>query len=618
MRATSRRRTDVFVRDMATATTRLVSVNTAGTSSGDGSSFANGLSISANGRYVVFESASTDLVAGDGNGASDLFRRDLDTNTTSLVSVNAAGTGPGNGASSAPALMTPDGRYVAFKSDASNLTSTTDSNSGSDIFRRDVDAGTTQLVSVNSAGTAAGNAGFNVVTDITPDGRYIAFVSGSSNLTALPDGNGSADPFRRDMTAGATVAADVNPTGTDTASGSSGVIQLSNDGRFAVFNSNAANLVPPGQDTNLAFDLFRRDFTSGTTKLISIADTGGTTGNRESGTPSISADGRYVSFESEANDLVGGGLDANGTTLDVYRRDAQLDTTRLISVKFDRSGAAGGSRPSLMSGGGILFISEGSELVPPGHDSGNRDLFLSLNRAPGGVGFTATPTEGQAPLAVAFEGTGSDLEGPVTYEWEFGDGATGAGASTSHTYTAAGTFTTRLTVVDADGARTSATRTVTVAAATPAPATPAPGPANPTLDPAPRVTAFSMLRRRFAVARGSTAAARKTPKGTAFRYTLSETARVTITIERAGPGRRKGTRCVRPTAKLRKKRKCTRFTRAGALTRDGSAGANQTGFTGRIGRKALRPGRYRATIVATDAAGQRSAPRQVRFVVARR
>jgi hypothetical protein len=159
-----------------------------------------------------------------------------------------------------------------------------------------------------------------------------------------------------------------------------------------------------------------------------------------------------------------------------------------------------------------------------------------------------------------------------------------------------------LTVTDRDGATASATRAITVAP-----------------DPPPVVNAFMAVPNRFAVGRRATLVSAAVPKGTTFRFTLSESARLQLRIDRALAGRRKSGRCVKPTRKLRNKRRCTRYVRVGTLSRSrGVPGANRIGFSGRIGTKALKPGRYRATIVATDSADQVSQARRVTFVVVKR
>jgi hypothetical protein len=141
---------------------------------------------------------------------------------------------------------------------------------------------------------------------------------------------------------------------------------------------------------------------------------------------------------------------------------------------------------------------------------------------------------------------------------------------------------------------------------------------TPALDTvAPLVSGFRADPSLFAVARAGTAITATVHRGTRFRYNLSEPAGVTVKIQRARAGRTQLGKCVRPTAQLRHAKRCTRYHTVGTLTRNGKKGANSTAFTGRIGRRALRPGSYRALIRATDAAGNRSAPKATRLRVAK-
>jgi hypothetical protein len=138
---------------------------------------------------------------------------------------------------------------------------------------------------------------------------------------------------------------------------------------------------------------------------------------------------------------------------------------------------------------------------------------------------------------------------------------------------------------------------------------------------APRFLSASVAPKVFAVNRRGRAerptGAQRRRRGTRFRFSLSEPARVVFTISRAQPGRRVGRRCVKPTRRNRARRKCTRYVRVRSFAVQGLAGANTKRFSGKIGRRALKPGRYRATLIATDAAGNRSAPKQLRFRVVR-
>ena len=150
-------------------------------------------------------------------------------------------------------------------------------------------------------------------------------------------------------------------------------------------------------------------------------------------------------------------------------------------------------------------------------------------------------------------------------------------------------------------------------------------PGNPTCPiqvdrTAPSISGFSLANRRFRIARGATpvSARRRVPLGTTFRYSLSEPATVTLTIERPLPGRRVGRSCRKPTRSNRSRRRCTRYVRAGVLTRRNKGpGRVSTPFTGRIGRRKLALGSYRATLGATDAAGNRARTRQLVFTVVR-
>jgi hypothetical protein len=232
--------------------------------------------------------------------------------------------------------------------------------------------------------------------------------------------------------------------------------------------------------------------------------------------------------------------------------------------------------------------------------------------APPAITSLQVPAQGAAGSALAMSVAATDAWSPITsVSWSFGDGSGASGTSTSHSFAAAGSYTVTVTVTDAAGNSTSASR-VTVATG---------GAAGGSVifdRSAPDVSSFSLARKRFAVGSGPTALEAARPRrGTTFRYTLSEDATARILIERMLPGRRVGKSCRRPTRRLRKKRRCTRYVAVGTLSRKAKAGANASPFSGRIGRKALRPDRYRATITATDAAGNRSTARQAKFTIVR-
>ena len=185
---------NVFLRHRTNGTTSLVSVNLTGTGGGDDNSVP--VDLSTNGRYAAFQSSASNLVAGDTNGATDIFVRDLVEGTTILVSVSTNGD-VGNGASR-NAVMTPDGRYVAFVSEANNLVAR-DTNGIPDVFVRDLQSGVTTLASVGAKRVTTGNS--SEAPDITPDGRYVAFYSTATSLVAGTVN--SQDIYVRDLVSGA-------------------------------------------------------------------------------------------------------------------------------------------------------------------------------------------------------------------------------------------------------------------------------------------------------------------------------------------------------------------------------------------------------------------------------
>ena len=133
-----------------------MSVNRFGTGSGNSGSVRP--VISADGRFVAFDSAASDLVANDTNGiTNDVFVRDLQLGTTTLVSVNRFGTGSGNSVTRIAPVISADGRFVAFGSAASDLVANDTNGTTYDVFVRDLQLGTTTLVSINRFGTGSGN-----------------------------------------------------------------------------------------------------------------------------------------------------------------------------------------------------------------------------------------------------------------------------------------------------------------------------------------------------------------------------------------------------------------------------------------------------------------------------
>lgn len=304
---------DVYVRDRQTQLTTLVSVSVNGNGGGDGDSIPT--DISADGRYVVFESGAKNLVPGDTNGCSDIFVRDLVAGTTALVSVGSAG-GFGDGPSTTP-VMTPDGRYVGFVSSANNLVSN-DTNGIADIFVRDLQLGVTTLASPGA--TSIGSLQASASPTITPDGRYVAFFSWAKNV--VPGRTNQGEVYLRDLVNGQTYLASTNAHAiASQVFGASDVASfdyaISDDGQYVVYE------ISP-KTTRSATVIVRGQPFTGVTEVIST-----------NGVPSysfenarnvdISPDGRFVAFIADTNR-------GFGTSGAVYLWDGQSNSTTLVSA----------------------------------------------------------------------------------------------------------------------------------------------------------------------------------------------------------------------------------------------------------------------------------------------
>ena len=348
------RASDVFVRDRQTGVTTRVSVDSAGNQANDRSGSP---SISADGRYVVFVSGATNLVAGDTNRAQDVFLHDLTTGATSRVSIGWLGD-QANSDSYHP-VISADGQFVAFDSSASNIVAD-DTNGVHDVFEHYVPGQYTSRVSIDSNRFQAN--GLSQRPSISADGQYVAFESDASNIALFPDTNGVADIFVHDRLSERTDRVSLNADG-DEGNGHSRFATMSADGRYFVYTSYASNLVPG--DTNDNGDMFLFDRWRFTVTRVDVGPQGeqlrgGTTMGI---TPSISADGRYIAYESGADDLIPG--DYNNSW-DVFVRDRVAATTTRVSVADDGSEANSDSEMPSISGDGkhVAFMSYATNLAP--------------------------------------------------------------------------------------------------------------------------------------------------------------------------------------------------------------------------------------------------------------
>lgn len=339
--------TDVYLRDRASNTTTLVSVNLAGTGGGNSHSLFG--QVSTNGRYVLFESDASDLVAGDTNASTDIFVRDLQTGTTRLVSETVTG-GIGIGRSD-DAVMTPDGRFVAFVSSVSNLVSG-DTNRIPDVFVRDLKLNTNWLVSVGAA-----PGGREMATpQITPDGRYVAFFSSATGMVASASPSINGEVYVRDLVDNTTTWASAD--GLDLLQATFGISgatnsafchpSISSNGRYIAFLGGTNRF---GRTLVLVFDQV-----AGTTSLVATNGVGAFPMDDDRSGPEMTPDGRFIAY-------VKGEVD--GTNSNVYVWDSMAETSILVSG--DSSGVpadAISDSPVITSNGqSVAFLSNATNLV---------------------------------------------------------------------------------------------------------------------------------------------------------------------------------------------------------------------------------------------------------------
>ncbi|MGZ8225826.1 MAG: hypothetical protein ACXWT3_04195 [Methylococcaceae bacterium] len=351
---------DIFVRDRTDGTTTRVSIDSAGQQGNLGSSGSGVIAISADGRFVAFESSASNLVAEDTNETNDIFVHDRSTGATNRVSVDSAG-GQGNGESSYPAISA-DGRFVAFASAASNLVVEATSGYG-DVFVHDRTTGITTLVSVDSAGLEGIYGSGN--PSISADGRFVAFTSESSNLVT-GDTNGWADTFVHDRATGITTRVSVGSAGEQGNYYSNGTTSISADGRWVAFLSRASNLV--AGDTNDGgttfatdgIDVFVHDRRTGTTTRVSVNSQGEQQNAFSAETTiSISADGRFVAFSSMASNLVTGGeRDNNQDDIFVHDRITRITTRASVNPTGEQGNIRHSGHPAISADG--RFVTFGS------------------------------------------------------------------------------------------------------------------------------------------------------------------------------------------------------------------------------------------------------------------
>jgi Ca2+-binding RTX toxin-like protein len=328
------------VRDTLTNTTTRVSVDSAGNQANDASYAA---SISADGRFVAFYSRASNIVPGDTNQRNDIFVRDTLTNTTTRVSVDSAGNQANDASESAS--ISADGRFVAFDSRASNIVPE-DTNNSLDIFVRDTLTNTTTRVSLDSAGNQANSSSDD--PSISPDGRFVAFESNASNIVP-GDTNNNYDIFVRDTLTNTTTRVSVDSAGNQRNIDSK-FPSISGDGRFVAFTSGVFSF-------NSNRDIFVRDTLTNTTTNVSVDSAGNPAYSVSS---SISADGRFVAFDSNSSNLVPG---QTNNTPNIFVADTSSIPNVINGTPNIINGTPGNDNLTGTSGNDIINGSEGDDVL---------------------------------------------------------------------------------------------------------------------------------------------------------------------------------------------------------------------------------------------------------------
>lgn len=387
------RANDVFVHDAGTGETTLVSVSSDGVQ-GNGDSARPDLS--GDGRYVVFDSTSMNLTSAvDQNGSFDVFVRDRQTGQTTLVS--QALDGDAGNLDSFGGVISRNGKFVAFNSDATDL-STQHVSGARDIFVRNLVTGRTTVASLGQDGMPAGVAAHAAA--ISANGRFVAFSSYGTGLVG-GDTNDAFDVFLRDRRLGTTTRVSVDSSGAQADSNSDSPA-ISDDGTRVAFSSDATNLV--AGDTNGVRDIFVHDTSTGLTTRVSVDSQGAQADHQSDGPgirgglsfgPDISANGRLVTFDSTATNLVaddtntcsfdpgGGSFPLPGECPDVFVHDLASGTTRRVSVASDGSQSDSASTdPAISSDGSTVTFFTTADNLAAGDTNTCQPFFSQPGQCP--------------------------------------------------------------------------------------------------------------------------------------------------------------------------------------------------------------------------------------------
>ena len=582
----------IYLADRVTGAVQMVSKAADGT---PGNGRSTQPTISADGRFVAFQSIATNLASGATNTFDDAFLFDRMDGSLRRLSTSLTG-GDANDWARDPQLSA-DGSTVVFTSPASNLVPG-DTNF-IDVFVAPTAGGPLQRISAKPDGSQAN--GTSVNGDASDNGRFIVFATDASDI-APGDTNAKRDIVVIDRDTNQRTRADVTSAGGE-ANGDANYPQISANGCFVVFNATATNLVA-GDDKTAALKTFVRDRCQGSTEFASLRNDG-TQGSVSAVPPQISDDGCTVAMLSAT---------LTATPGVVLRDRCQGATLRAdLSTAGELGNGAIPSWPRLSAGTGrfVTFDSLSTNLVP-GDTNAASDVFVR-DRANALAPTASLDLKVDAAGRVVADASASaDPDGRiVSAKIGWGDGTPeDSGLTATHAYTRGGAFTVTLIVTDSDGLTATATRNVTVGGGddpgtTPGTTVTPGGPLDvPTLPRGavkPSLTAVKLSRSTFAAAPAHGTA--KGKQGAKLTLTANTAAKLTLRFERIVKGHKAGGKCS-PTA--HHGARCTAYKAGGTATASLRAGANNVALSGRIGSRALAAGRYRLTLTARTADGRTS------------
>jgi hypothetical protein len=530
---------------------------------------------SDDGRLVAFGSDAPAFGApiGTEGPLEQILVRNVLAGQTQLASVASEGASGGNGNSDDPGIDAAGDRVV-FDSDATNLVPG-DTNGATDVFMRNLSTGQTTLVDRTAGG------GFPIQgaddPEISADGTKVVYRSDSVDIPgAPPDGNDHV--YELDLATGDVTLIDQTTTGVP-GNDDAGEADLDGNGERVAFTSRASNL---GGGTSSS--IYVRDLTNPahpTTTWVSVPQDG-LAANDDAFEPSIDGAGEHVAW-AESNASFGFGINS---VEQIFVRNLATKMTTLVSSSTSGAGNQESYDPSLSDDGSrVAFGSQATNL--PGAIANYDDVFVRNLTA--GTTVLASTVNGGAN-AGRFGADNGSLSGNgdcLAFDSSSDNLVTGGyGSDFEHVFLHA------------------------LNGACPQPAAP---------PPAPVISKLSVTNKRFALGPKATALsarAKKPPRGTTFKFTLSEAASTRIVITEKRKGHRKSRRQACKPARRGQKRNCSLTLTVLTLVRaHTAAGANAVAFSGRYGHKHLATGTYRATLTATSAAGKRSRSRSVSFAV---